>query len=166
MRVLHFTIRPAVIAVIIILLAGILVPVSSGAATYTCVTKAMRGNKWICQDNAALCTFSFIVNEREKTMIRQGDERNPRISVIVDKWDDKKIVAHEDQIRLDSRFIEQYFYKIELDTGNFVMANEYRTNSGRYLTQDDINATDKKRFSYYRPRLFSENGHCRFSSAK
>jgi hypothetical protein len=46
------------------------------------------------------------------------------------------------------------------------MANEYRTNSGRYLTQDDINATDKKRFSYYRPRLFSETGRCRFSSGK
>lgn len=166
MRVLHFTVRPAVIAGLITLLSGILVPASSQAATYTCVTKAMRGNKWICQDNPALCTFSFIVNDREKTLMRRGDERNPRISVIVDKWDDKKIVAHEDQIRLDSRFIEQYFYKIELDTGNFVMANEYRTNSGRYLTQDDINATDKKRFSYYRPRLFSENGHCRFGSAK
>ncbi len=99
-------------------------------------------------------------------MVRRGDERNPKLAVVVDKWDDKKIVAHEDQIRLDSRFIEQYFYKIELDTGNFVMANEYRTNSGRYLTQADINATDQKRFSYYRPRLFSENGHCRFSAGK
>lgn len=166
MRVLHFTIRPAITVGIIALLSGILLPVLSQAAIYTCVTKAMRGNKWICQDNVSLCTFTFIVNEREKTMVRRGDERNPRISVIVDKWDDKKIIAHEDQIRIDSRFIEQYFYKIELDTGNFVMANEYRTNSGRYLTQDDINATDKKRFSYYRPRLFSENGSCRFGSAK
>lgn len=162
MRAPTFNLRPGIIAA----LAGALVAVSSNAATYTCVTTAMRGNKWICQDNPALCTFSFIVNEREKTMVRRVDERNPRMAVVVDKWDDKKIIAHEDQTRIDSRFIEQYFYKIELDTGNFVMANEYRTNSGRYLTQDDINATDKKRFSYYRPRLFSENGRCRFSSGK
>ena len=153
-------------AAIIAVLVGTLMAASSHAATYTCVTTAMRGNKWICQDNPALCTFSFIVNEQDKTMVRRGDGRNPKLAVVVDKWDDKKIVAHEDQIRLDRRFIEQYFYKIELDTGNFVMANEYRTNTGRYLTQADINATDKKQFSYYRPRLFSENGRCRFSSGK
>ena len=99
-------------------------------------------------------------------MVRKGDGNRDQIMVVVDKWDDKKIIAHEDQIRLDELFIEQYFYKIELDTGNFVMANEYRTNSGRYLTQADINATDKKRFSYHRPRLFSENGRCRFTSGK
>ena len=151
---------------IITMLASILVAGYAHAATYTCVTTAMRGNKWICQDNPALCTFVFMVNERNKTMVRQGDDSKRQISVDIDKWDDKKIIAHEDQTRLDSRFIEQYFYKIELDTGNFVMANEYRTNSGRYLTQADINATDKKRFSYYRPRLFSENGRCRFGSGK
>lgn len=162
MHVLIPIVRNSIIA----WLASGLLAASSHAATYTCATTAMRGNKWICQDNAALCTFSFIVNEREKTMIRRVDERNPKVAVVVDKWDDKKIIAHEDQTRLDSRFIEQYFYKIELDTGNFVMANEYRTESGRYLTQADINATDRKRFSYYRPRLFSETGRCRFGSGK
>lgn len=170
MRVLIPTGRPRTTAgtttVIIALLVGGLVAASSHAATYTCVTTAMRGNKWICQDNVALCTFSFVVNEREKTIVRRVDERDPKRAVVVDKWDDKKIIAHEDQIRLDSLFIEQYFYKIELDTGTFVVANEYRTNSGRYLTQADIKATDKKRFSYYRPRFFSENGRCRFDSGK
>jgi hypothetical protein len=130
------------------------------------VTNALRGNKWICQDNADLCTFVFIANEGEKSMVRRVNDNNPKVPVVVDKWEDKKIIAHEDQTRLDERFIEQYYYRIERDTGNFVMANEYRTNSGRYLTQDDINATDKKRFSYYRPRLFSETGRCKFSSGK
>ncbi len=99
-------------------------------------------------------------------MVRRVNDNNPKVPVVVDKWEDKKIIAHEDQTRLDERFIEQYYYRIERDTGNFVMANEYRTISGRYLTQDDINATDKKRFSYYRPRLFSETGRCKFSSGK
>ncbi len=151
---------------IIALLASTLVTAASHAATYTCVTTAMRGNRWICQDKAELCTFVFIINEREKSMVRHVDDGNSRLPVVVDKWEDKKIIAHEDQTRLDERFIEQYYYRIERDTGNFVMANEYRTNSGRYLTQDDINATDKKRFSYYRPRLFSETGRCKFSSGK
>lgn len=166
MRALLLPVRPGIITGIIVLIAGAFLVASSHAATYSCVTTAMRGNKWICQDNVALCTFNFIVNERGKTMVRRVDDRNPKTPVTVDKWDEKKIVAHEDQIRLDELFIEQYFYKIELDTGNFVMANEYRTNTGRYLTQADINATDKKRFSYHRPRLFSENGRCRFSSGK
>jgi hypothetical protein len=156
------TLRDSIVAV----LASLLLVVSAHAATYHCVTTALRGNKWICQDNVALCSFTFFVNEKEKTMVRKGDDRNPRLAVVVDKWDDKKMIAHEDQTRLDERFIEQYFYKIELDTGNFTMANEYRTNSGRYLTQADINATDKKRFSYYRPRLFSETGRCSFRSGK
>jgi hypothetical protein len=151
---------------IIALLASTLVAAASHAATYTCVTTALRGNKWICQDNADLCTFVFIANEGEKSMVRRVNDNNPKVPVVVDKWEDKKIIAHEDQTRLDERFIEQYFYRIERDTGNFVMANEYRTNSGRYLTQDDINATDKKRFSYYRPRLFSETGRCKFRSGK
>ena len=151
---------------IIALLASTLVAAASHAATYTCVTTALRGNKWICQDNADLCTFVFIANEGEKSMVRRVNDNNSKVPVVVDKWEDKKIIAHEDQTRLDERFIEQYYYRIERDTGNFVMANEYRTNSGRYLTQDDINATDKKRFSYYRPRLFSETGRCKFSSGK
>ena len=151
---------------IIALLASTLVAAASHAATYTCVTTALRGNKWICQDNADLCTFVFIANEGEKSMVRRVNDNNPKVPVVVDKWEDKKIIAHEDQTRLDERFVEQYFYRIERDTGNFVMANEYRTNSGRYLTQDDINATDKKRFSYYRPRLFSETGRCKFRSGK
>ncbi len=132
------------------------------AATYLCVTTAMRGNKWICQDDVSLCSFVFIVDEKKKTIVRRVDERNHSVPVVVDKWEEKAIIAHEDQTRLDSRFIEQYFYKIELDSGNFLMANEYRTNSGRYLTQEDLNADDKKRHSFYRPRLFSETGRCRF----
>ena len=151
---------------IIALLASTLVAVPSYAATYTCVTTALRGNKWICQDNADLCTFVFNVNEKNKTMVRWVDENNPKIPVVVDKWEATKIIAHEDQTRLDQGMIEQYYYRIELDTGKFVIANEYKTNSGRYLTQEDINATDKKRFSYYRPRLFSETGRCKFGSSK
>ena len=151
---------------IIALLSSTLVAAPSHAATYTCVTTALRGNKWICQDNVALCTFVFLVDEKDKSMVRRVDENNPRVPVVVDKWEEKKIIAHEDQTRLDKGLIEQYYYRIELDTGKFVMANEYQTNSGRYLTQEDINATDKKRFSYYRPRLFSETGSCKFSSKK
>ena len=151
---------------IIALLASTLVAVPSYAATYTCVTTALRGNKWICQDNADLCTFVFNVNEKNKAMVRWIDENNPKVPVVVDKWEATKILAHEDQTRLDQGMIEQYYYRIELDTGKFVIANEYKTNSGRYLTQEDINATDKKRFSYYRPRLFSETGRCKFGSSK
>jgi hypothetical protein len=151
---------------IIALLSSTLVAAPSHAATYTCVTTALRGNKWICQDNVALCTFVFLVNEKDKSMVRRVDENNPRVPVVVDKWEEKKIIAHEDQTRLDTGLIEQYYYRIELDTGKFVMANEYQTNSGRYLTQEDINATDKKRFSYHRPRLFSETGSCKFASKK
>lgn len=151
---------------IIALLSSTLVAAPSHAATYTCVTTALRGNKWICQDNVALCTFVFLVDEKDKSMVRRVDENNPRVPVVVDKWEEKKIIAHEDQTRLDKGLIEQYYYRIELDTGKFVMANEYQTNSGRYLTQEDINATDKKRFSYHRPRLFSETGSCKFSSKK
>ena len=151
---------------IIALLSSTLVAAPSHAATYTCVTTALRGNKWICQDNVALCTFVFLVNEKDKSMVRRVDENNPRVPVVVDKWEEKKIIAHEDQTRLDKGLIEQYYYRIELDTGKFVIANEYKTNSGRYLTQEDINATDRKRFSYYRPRLFSETGSCKFDSKK
>lgn len=132
------------------------------AATYLCVTNAMRGNKWICNDDPSVCSFVFIVDEKNKTMVRNVDERNPRVPVVIDKWEDKVLIAHEDQTRVDARFIEQYFYKIEFDTGNFLMANEYMTNHGRYLTQEELAMSDKKRFSYYRPKLFSEKGRCRF----
>jgi hypothetical protein len=40
------------------------------------------------------------------------------------------------------------------------MANEYMTNTGRYLTQEDIDMADKKSFSYNKPKLFSEKGSC------
>ena len=151
---------------IIALLSSTLVAAPSYAATYTCVTTALRGNKWICQDNVALCTFVFLVDEKDKSMVRRVNDDNPKVPVVVDKWETEKIIAHEDQTRLDKGLIEQYYYRIERDTGKFVLANEYRTNSGRYLTQEDINATDKKRFSYYRPRLFSETGSCKFDSKK
>lgn len=68
----------------IALLASLLVALPVHAATYTCVTNAMRGNKWICKDDPSLCTFVFIVNEREKTMVRRVDERNPKVAVVVD----------------------------------------------------------------------------------
>jgi hypothetical protein len=143
-----------------LLLTTLLVPAQ--AATYLCVTNAMRGNRWICRDNPDVCSFAFVVDEKNKTMVRKVDEDTPRVPVVIDKWEDNRIIAHEDQNRLDARFIEQYFYKIELDTGNFLMANEYMTTSGRYLTQEELNMADKKRYSYYRPKLFSEKGRCRF----
>lgn len=143
-----------------LLLAAMMVPAQ--AATYLCVTNAMRGNRWICKDDPDVCSFVFIVDEKNKTMFRKIDEDTPRVPVVIDKWEDNRIIAHEDQTRLDARFIEQHFYKIELDTGNFLMANEYMTNSGRYLTQEELNMADKKRYSYYRPKLFSEKGRCRF----
>ncbi len=144
----------------VLLLTTLLVPAQ--AATYLCVTNAMRGNRWICRDDPDVCSFAFVVDEKNKTMVRKIDEDTPRVPVVIDKWEDNRIIAHEDQNRLDARFIEQYFYKIELDTGNFLMANEYMTTSGRYLTQEELNMADKKRYSYYRPKLFSEKGRCRF----
>lgn len=143
-----------------LMLAAVMVP--AHASTFLCVTNAMRGNKWICRDDPSVCSFVFKVDEKNKTIVRNIDERNPRVPVVIDKWEDNRIIAHEDQIRVDSRFIEQYFYKIELDSGNFLMANEYMTNHGRYLTQEELDMSDKKRFSYYRPKLFSEKGRCRF----
>ena len=104
----------------------------------------------------------FIADEKNKTLFRNIDERNPRVPIVVDKWEDNRLIAHEDQTRVDARFIEQYFFKIELDSGNFLMANEYMTNHGRYLTQEELDKSDKKRCSYYRPKLFSEKGRCRF----
>lgn len=147
-------------------LLALVLTVPAAAATLLCKASAMRGNKWICTEDPSVCTFEFTVNEEARSMTRRADERNTRIPVVIDKWDSKVIIAHEDQPRIDSRYIEQYFYKIELDTGNFLMANEYRTNSGRYLTQEELNLSDKKRFSYYRPLLFSEKGRCRFKRRK
>ncbi len=143
-----------------LLLTTLLVPAQ--AANYLCVTNAMRGNRWICRDDPDVCSFVFVVDEKNKTMVRKINEDTPRVPVVIDKWEDNRIIAHEDQNRVDARFIEQYFYKIELDTGNFLMANEYMTTSGRYLTQEELNMADKKRYSYYRPKLFSEKGRCRF----
>ena len=131
------------------------------AATYVCNTTAMHGNKWICKETPSVCTFTFTVNRRNQTVERQPDDDGQRIKVQVDKWDDKVLIGHEDRPRLDSRFIEQYFYKIEFDGGAFLMANEYVTNSGRYLKQEEIDMSDRKRFSYYKPKLFSETGRCR-----
>lgn len=152
---------PSSSALPIALLLAVLLALPAEAATHLCKTTAMRGNKWICTEQPGICTFAFTVNEKSRTITRRADERNKKIPIVVDKWTDNVIIAHEDQTRVDSRFIEQYFYKIELDTGNFLMANEYRTNSGRYLTQEELNLSDKKRFSYYRPLLFSEKGRCR-----
>ena len=132
------------------------------AATYQCMTNAMRGNKWICKEDPSVCSFVFTVNEKSKSISRHIDERNPRVPVVIDKWEDNVLIAHEDQTRIDSRFIEQYYYKIEFDSGNFLMANEYVTSNGRYLTQEELNMADKKKYSYYRPRLFSEKGRCTF----
>ncbi len=109
----------------------LMMAVSAQAATWTCVTTAMRGNKWICKDDPSVCTFQFTVNSKAQSITRRADERENRIPVVIDKWEENKVIAHEDRPRLDSRFIEQYFYKIELDSGNFLMANEYMTNSGR-----------------------------------
>ncbi len=144
------------------LLLACVVALPAQAASYLCATKAMRGNKWICTEDASVCSFVFRVDESARTLTRNVDERNPRVKVVVDKWDDKVLIAHEDQPRIDSRYIEQYFYKIEFDSGNFLMANEYVTNSGRYLTEEELKMADRKRFSYYRPQLFSEKGRCRF----
>ena len=132
------------------------------AATYQCTTNAMRGNRWICKEDPSVCSFVFMVDEKSKSIYRKIDERTPRVPVVIDKWEDDVLIAHEDQNRIDSRFIEQYFYKIEFDNGNFLMANEYVTNKGRYLTQEELNMADKKKYSYYRPRLFSEKGRCTF----
>ena len=53
--------------------------------------------------------------------------------------------------------------QIELETGNFLMANEYMTNSGRYLTQEELNMADPKKYArWFKPRLFTETGSCRF----
>jgi hypothetical protein len=130
------------------------------AAVYRCTITQMRGNDFVCREYPNLCNFVFIVDESTKKISRKDAEQKNLVTVVTDKWDEKMIIAHEDQNRIDNRFIEQYFYKIELGTGNFLMANEYMTNTGRYLSQEDINLADKRSFSYYKPKLFSEKGRC------
>ena len=141
---------------------GTLLALEAQAAVYQCSTPKMRGNDFVCREYPNLCNFTFIVDEGRKKMSRRDPAKDTPIPVVVDKWEEKVIIAHEDQTRIDSRFIEQFFYKIELDNGNFLMANEYVTNKGRYLTQEDINMADKKSFGYYTPKLFSERGRCKF----
>ncbi len=149
-------------AYLIALMLAVAAAMPAQAASYLCVTKAMRGNKWICTEDPSVCSFVFRVDESGRKLTRNVYERNPLVAVVVDKWDDKFLIAHEDQPRIDSRYVEQFFYKIEFDSGNFLMANEYVTNSGRYLTEEELKMADRKRFSYYRPQLFSEKGRCRF----
>lgn len=141
-----------------------LLALDAQAAVYQCSTTKMRGNDFVCREYPNLCNFTFIVDEGKKKITRRDTDKDALIPVVVDKWEEKLIVAHEDQTRIDSRFLEQFFYKIEPDTGNFLMANEYVTNKGRYLTQEDINLADKKSFGYYTPRLFSERGRCKFKA--
>jgi hypothetical protein len=134
------------------------------AASFECTTPAMRKNKWICKEDPQLCSFIFAGSQRDKTLLRKGRDGEPNIKIVVDKWDDKYIIAHEDRPRIDNLFIEQFFYRIELDSGNFFLANDYVTNSGRYLSRDDIAATDKKRFSYNPPKFFTEPGTCKMKT--
>jgi hypothetical protein len=131
------------------------------AAVYQCTVPKLRGNDFVCREYPNLCNFNFLIDERAQKISRRDADKDKPIPVIVDKWEENKIIAHEDQTRTDSRFLEQYFYKIELDSGNFLLANEYVTSKGRYLTQEDINLADPKTFGYYKPRLFSERGRCK-----
>ncbi|MCF8163012.1 MAG: hypothetical protein K9J47_11315 [Sulfuritalea sp.] len=133
---------------------------SADATVYRCTIKKIRGNEFVCREFPNLCNFVFIVDESSKKISRKDEEDKKLVKVVTDKWDEKLIIAHEDQNRIDNRFIEQYYYKIELGSGNFLMANEYMTNTGRYLTQEDIDMADKRTFSYNKPKLFSEKGSC------
>jgi hypothetical protein len=133
---------------------------SAEATVYRCTIKRIRGNDFVCREYPNLCNFVFIVDESTKKISRKDEENKNLVKVVTDKWDEKLIIAHEDQNRVDNRYIEQYFYKIELGSGNFLMANEYMTGTGRYLSQEDIDMADKRSFSYYKPKLFSEKGNC------
>lgn len=148
--------------VLIAATAGLALP--AFAARFECTTPAMRGNKWICGEDPQLCSFIFAGNQRDKTLIRKGRDGEPNIKIVVEKWDEKFIIAYEDRPRIDNLFVEQYFYRIELDSGKFFLANDYVTNSGRYLSRDDLLATDKKRFSYNPPKFFSEPGTCKMKT--
>ena len=134
------------------------------AARFECTTPAMRGNKWICNEDKQLCSFIFAGSQRDKTLMRKGRDGEPNIKIVVEKWDEKFVIAVEDRPRIDNLFTEQYFYRIELDSGKFFLANDYVTNSGRYLSRDDLSATDKKRFSYNPPKFFTEAGTCKMKS--
>ena len=133
---------------------------SAEATVYRCTIKRLRGNEFICREYPNLCNFVFIVDESSKKISRKDEEEKNLVKVVTDRWDEKLVISHEDQNRIDNRFIEQYYYKIELGSGNFLMANEYMTNTGRYLTQEDIDMADKRSFSYNKPKLFSEKGSC------
>ena len=133
---------------------------SAEATVYRCAIKRIRGNDFVCREYPNLCNFVFIADESSKKISRKDAENKNLVKVVTDKWDEKLIIAHEDQNRVDNRYIEQYFYKIELGSGNFLMANEYMTSTGRYLSQEDIDMADKRSFSYYKPKLFSEKGSC------
>ena len=152
-------------ALLLATLLGPLCAIPSAAATYQCTIPKLRGNDFVCREYPNLCNFIFMIDERAQKVSRRDADKDKLVPVAIDKWEENKIIAHEDQTRTDSRFIEQYFYKIELDSGNFLLANEYVTNKGRYLTQEDINLADPKTFGYYKPKLFSERGRCK-SKAK
>jgi len=152
--------KHVVIQALLACVAAITLMAPVHAAVYRCSITKMRGNDFVCREYPNLCNFVFIVDESAKKISRKDPEQKNLVKIIVDKWDEKLIITHEDQTRVDNRFIEQYFYKIEIGTGNFLMANEYMTNTGRYLTQEDIDMADKRSFSYYKPLLFSEKGRC------
>jgi hypothetical protein len=145
---------------IIACVLGLALLPSAEATVYRCTIKRLRGNEFICREYPNLCNFVFIVDESSKKISRKDEEEKNLVKVVTDRWDEKLVIAHEDQNRIDNRFIEQYYYKIELGSGNFLMANEYMTNTGRYLTQEDIDMADKRSFSYNKPKLFSEKGSC------
>ncbi len=153
--------QPHSARILLALLLGILSLGHAHAAVYQCTIPKLRGNDFVCREYPNLCTFSFTLDERAQKVSRRDADKDKLVPVVVDKWEENKIIAHEDQTRTDSRFVEQYFYKIELDSGNFLLANEYVTNKGRYLTQEDINLADPKTFGYYKPKLFSERGRCK-----
>lgn len=148
------------LALLLALLLGPLGLIDAEAAVYQCTIPKLRGNDFVCREYPNLCNFIFVIDERTQQVSRRDSGKDKPVPVAVDKWEENKIIAHEDLTRTDSRFIEQYFYKIELDSGNFLFANEYVTNKGRYLTQEDIKLADPKSFGYYKPRLFSERGRC------
>jgi hypothetical protein len=148
------------LALLLAILLGPLCTLPADAAVYQCTIPKLRGNDFVCREYPNLCNFIFVIDERTQRVSRRDSDKDKPVPVTVDKWEENKIIAHEDLTRTDSRFIEQYFYKIELDSGNFLFANEYVTNKGRYLTQEDIKLADPKSFGYYKPRLFSERGRC------
>jgi len=154
------TIKNFMIRSILACVLGLALLPSAEATVYRCTIKRLRGNEFICREYPNLCNFVFIVDESSKKISRKDEEEKNLVKVVTDRWDEKLVIAHEDQNRIDNRFIEQYYYKIELGSGNFLMANEYMTNTGRYLTQEDIDMADKRSFSYNKPKLFSEKGSC------